>query len=138
MIGLSFLVETLTIFDIVRNQYFYFTDELFGSVAQGIAAFIMVQLAAEVSDDGLEALTFGMLMTNWSISGSLASLLGNLISTPFHVIGWFFLKKLSNIHNRKRQKQSDPNKSNKTSKTQVKWVLFGLSGVHETSLVETA
>ena len=116
MIGLSFLVETLTIFDIVRNQYFYFTDELFGSVAQGIAAFIMVQLAAEVSDDGLEALTFGMLMTNWSISGSLASLLGNLISTPFHVIGWFFLKQLSNIQNRTIR---DRSKVTRTSRTRL-------------------
>ena len=87
MIAVALIVETMTIFDIVRNQYFYFTEELFGSVAQGISVFIMVQLAAEISDDGLEALTFGVLMTNWTISSCIASMLGNLFSTPFNVIG---------------------------------------------------
>ena len=80
-------METLTIFGFVRNQYFYFTEELLASVAQGVATFIMVQLAAEISDDGLETLTFGMLMTNWTISVCISSMLGNLISSPFDVVG---------------------------------------------------
>ncbi len=87
MVAVALVIESVTIFDIFRNQYFYFAEELLQSVAQATSCFIMLQLAAEVSETGLEALTFGMLMTNWTISSSVSVIIGNLVSAPFHVIG---------------------------------------------------
>ncbi|XP_063728175.1 uncharacterized protein LOC134855553 isoform X2 [Symsagittifera roscoffensis] len=85
IVGVSVVVEGLTIFDWVRSQYFYFSEDLLTSVAQAACAFIMLQLAAEVSEKGLEALTFGMLMTNWTISACFSVIIGNIISAPFQV-----------------------------------------------------
>ena len=85
MILLGLLIESLVIFDVIRNQYFYFSEDLLVMAAYAVFAFIMLQLAAEVSEDGLEALTFGMMMTNWTCSNSFAAIIGNLVSAPFDV-----------------------------------------------------
>ena len=56
-------------------------------VNTGLGHFIMLQLAAEIAESGLEAMTFGVLMTNWTMSTVLSSVIGNILSVPFGVIG---------------------------------------------------
>ena len=86
IVVVSLVVEGATCFDLIRSQYFYFSEELLSGVALAVSGFIMLQVAAEVSEDGLEALTFGMLMTNWTVSASFGTMIGNIISAPFKVV----------------------------------------------------
>ena len=48
IVAVSVVVEGLTIFDFVRSQYFYFSEDLLTSVALATCGFIMLQVAAEV------------------------------------------------------------------------------------------
>ncbi|XP_075244381.1 folate transporter 1-like isoform X2 [Convolutriloba macropyga] len=86
MMSVGLLVESLTIFDVIRSQFFYFSEDLVVSFASGLGHFIMLQLAAEIAESGLEAMTFGVLMTNWTMSTVLSSVIGNILSVPFGVI----------------------------------------------------
>ena len=87
VISVSVIVESFVVFDVVRNQYFYFTEDLVSFVSHAVLLFIMIQVAAEVATEGLEAIVFTMMMANWTCSYSFAVILGNLVSLPFQVIG---------------------------------------------------
>ncbi|XP_075263785.1 folate transporter 1-like [Convolutriloba macropyga] len=87
IILLTAFAQLITIFDVVRNQYFYLlADETSCTLFLGILIYIAINLSAELSNESQEATTYGLLATIRLLTNPISTAIGNSVSAPFDVV----------------------------------------------------
>ena len=82
--ALDSISQFLTIYDIVRDPYFYLGEPIVKEVPAAMLGLVTNLIANEVADDTNCALVIGMLKSIGGIGGPLAILLSNQIFGTFH------------------------------------------------------
>jgi len=72
-----------TIFDVVRNQYFFLDDSLILSIPSAMSFIVSTYVIVEMAEKGNEGLTYGLMSTASNIGGPLATTLSNAIFGAF-------------------------------------------------------
>ncbi|KAL3905584.1 MAG: hypothetical protein SGPRY_010863 [Prymnesium sp.] len=67
----------LTVFDVVRNQYFYLDDTLITAIPAAASFIVATFVIVEVAQPGSEAITYGVLTTAGNLGGPVSSGLSN-------------------------------------------------------------
>jgi len=83
----------LTIFDVVRNQYFFLDEILLVAVPKAASFVVGVFVIVELAEEGSEGLAYGLLTTLGNLGNPVSTVLSNLI------FGHFFHPSLSNAQN---------------------------------------
>ena len=84
---LTAFAQLVTIFGVVRNQYFYlFADETSCTLFLGVLIYIAINLSAELSNESQEATTYGLLATIRLLTSPISTAIGNSVSAPFDVV----------------------------------------------------
>ncbi|KAL1522620.1 hypothetical protein AB1Y20_017602 [Prymnesium parvum] len=73
-------ITFITIYDVLRNQYFYLDDGLITAIPSAASFIVGTYVIVELAQPGTEALTYGILTTASNLGGPVASGLSN----------WFF------------------------------------------------
>lgn len=68
-----------TVFDVVRNQYFYLGEDVITMVPAAARFLVTTFVVVEMAPDGLEGITYGMLTTLHNLGGPIARALSNQI-----------------------------------------------------------
>jgi len=68
-----------TIYDVVRNQYFFLGEDLIVMVPAAIRFVFTTFVVVEISPDGKEGITYGMLTTLHNLGGPIARAIGNYV-----------------------------------------------------------
>ena len=66
-----------TIYDVVRNQYFYLDDALITSIPSAASFIVTTFVIVEVAQPGTEGITYGVLTTAANLGGPVSSGLSN-------------------------------------------------------------
>ncbi|OQS04049.1 transmembrane protein [Thraustotheca clavata] len=77
-------VSFLTIFDIVRNQWFYLGAPVLGNIPQGVRFVVSGYVTVEVAEVGFEGTTYGLLTTISNLAMPFASSLSKNVDAYFH------------------------------------------------------
>lgn len=75
---------TLTVFDVVRNQYFYLGETVLLEVPMAANFVVSTFVVVEMADDGNEGLVYGLLTTAANLGYPMAQALSNQIFGLFH------------------------------------------------------
>ncbi|RHY32970.1 hypothetical protein DYB32_002068 [Aphanomyces invadans] len=79
------VVQFLTIYDIVRNQWFYLGVPLTEQLPAGINWAVNVFVIVELAEDGNEGIVYGLLTTVGNLPGIFGSVLTNIYCAHFDV-----------------------------------------------------
>ena len=74
----------LTVYDVIRNQYFYLGDNLSQALPSATAFVINLFAIIEIAEPGAEGLTYGVITTAGSLGGLVSTPLSNWIFGYFH------------------------------------------------------
>jgi len=75
--------STLTIFDIVRNQYFYLGETVLVEFPLAANFVVSTFVIVEMAEDGNEGMVYGLLTTTGNLGGPVARAIGNQLYTVF-------------------------------------------------------
>ncbi|OQS01846.1 transmembrane protein [Thraustotheca clavata] len=78
-------VSFLTIFDYVRNQWFYLGGPVLGHIPEGVRYIVTGFVIVEIADAGHEGATYGLLTTVGNLASPFAVALSKVVDAPFHV-----------------------------------------------------
>ncbi|RHY02980.1 hypothetical protein DYB36_008011 [Aphanomyces astaci] len=79
------VVQFLTIYDVVRNQWFYLGVPLTEQLPAGINWAVNVFVIVELAEDGHEGIVYGLLTTVGNLPGIFGSVLTNIYCAQFDV-----------------------------------------------------
>ncbi|XP_075255530.1 folate-biopterin transporter-like isoform X2 [Convolutriloba macropyga] len=79
------VVEFLTIYDIVRNPYFYFADDVISAIPEGMGHLVGGLMLIEICPKGLEALFHSLLVTSFIVGMIIGTPIANVMTTGFDV-----------------------------------------------------
>ncbi|RHY00499.1 hypothetical protein DYB36_013159 [Aphanomyces astaci] len=85
MIIIDGFVVYMTIWDVVRNQWFYTGVALADNFPLGLRFIVSTYVAVEIADKGTEGATYGLISTVNNLSGPFASILYKYINSYFKV-----------------------------------------------------
>ncbi|KAF0776185.1 hypothetical protein AaE_000116 [Aphanomyces astaci] len=85
VIAVDGFVVYMTIWDVVRNQWFYTGVALADNIPFGIRFIVSTYVAVEIADKGTEGATYGLISTVNNLSGPFASILYKYINSYFKV-----------------------------------------------------
>ena len=74
----------LTIFDVVRNQYFWLDDGLLTAIPAAMNFVVSTYVMVEMAEPGTEGVTYGLLTTASNLAGPVAGALSNVIFGAFN------------------------------------------------------
>ncbi|OQR91862.1 transmembrane protein [Achlya hypogyna] len=83
VVALDASVSFLTIFNVVRNQWFYLGAPVLGNIPQGIRFVVSGYVTVEVAEVGFEGTTYGLLTTVSNLALPFASSLSKLVDSCF-------------------------------------------------------
>ncbi|EQC25014.1 hypothetical protein SDRG_17092 [Saprolegnia diclina VS20] len=83
VVALDATVSFLTIFDVLRNQWFYLGAPVLGNIPQGVRFVVATYAAVEVAEVGLEGTTYGLLTTVSNLAQPFASSLSKMVDGYF-------------------------------------------------------
>lgn len=75
--------QFLTIFGVVRNQYFYLGETFLLEIPDGINFVVSTYVIVEMADNGNEGLVYGLLTTTYNLGSPFGRALGNQIYAGF-------------------------------------------------------
>merc|ERR1719499_1384124 len=75
--------STLTIFDIVRNQYFYLGETVLVEFPNAANFVVSTFVIVEMADDGNEGMVYGLLTTSMNLGAPLGRAIANQLYTVF-------------------------------------------------------
>ena len=79
------VVEFITIFDIYRNPYFYFADDVISAIPEGMGHLVGGLMLIEICPKGLEALFHSLLVTSFIVGMIIGSPIANAMTSPFRI-----------------------------------------------------
>jgi len=74
----------LTVYNVVRNQYFYLEDDLVTAIPSAMNFIVATYVMVEVAEPGTEGITYGLLTTANNVGGPVATALSNWIFGYFN------------------------------------------------------
>jgi len=77
------IFSTLTIFNVVRNQYFYLGETVLVELPLAANFVVSTFVIVEMADDGNEGMVYGLLTTTANLGGPVARAIGNQLYTVF-------------------------------------------------------
>ncbi|CAE7355179.1 unnamed protein product [Symbiodinium natans] len=80
---LDCIPQFLTIFDIVRNQYFYLGEPLTQNVPEAMTELVYIFMVNELADEGNTALVIGLVLTIKSLGQPLSVMISNQVFALF-------------------------------------------------------
>jgi hypothetical protein len=83
----------MTIFGVVRNQYFFLGEAFLVSLPRATSFVVSIYVIVELAEEGGEGLAYGVLTTIGNLSGPLSTVLSN------YIFGHFFFPSLSDSKN---------------------------------------
>ncbi|OQS04053.1 transmembrane protein [Thraustotheca clavata] len=83
VVALDSTVSFLTIFDIVRNQWFYLGAPVLGNIPQGVRFVVSTYASVEVAEVGFEGTTYGLLTTVSNLAGPFSSSVSKFVDSFF-------------------------------------------------------
>jgi len=81
--GVDMLFSYPTIYDVIRNQYFYLGEEVLLDIPSAANFVVGTFYIVEMADDGNEGLVYGLLTTIANLGGPVANALSNQIFEMF-------------------------------------------------------
>jgi hypothetical protein len=84
-----------TIFDVIRNKYFYLGPTVVEGIPSGIQFIVSGFVTVEVAEPGYEAATFGLLATVGNLSIPFAGSVSNLVGSMFNAYKEAFISDTS-------------------------------------------
>ena len=78
-------VDILAVFGTVRNQFFFFADDVIEAIPEGIIYILLMHVAASVSASGVEGTLFALLMSIYTLTQPFALAMGNIATAVFDV-----------------------------------------------------
>ncbi|RHZ09344.1 hypothetical protein DYB26_009095 [Aphanomyces astaci] len=85
VIAVDGFVVYMTIWDVVRNQWFYTGVALADNIPFGIRFIVSTYVAVEIADKGTEGATYGLISTVNNLSGPFASIFYKYVNSFFKV-----------------------------------------------------
>ncbi|XP_075244351.1 uncharacterized protein LOC142338467 isoform X2 [Convolutriloba macropyga] len=76
-------VVTVTIFGFIRDQYFWFVDDLFYSVTRFWFTYVMELIIVEYAPNGIEGITYALVWSICTVGESIGAAISNLVMSPF-------------------------------------------------------
>ena len=73
----------MTIFDVIRNQYFWFVDDLIYSLTRFWFDYVMELVIVEYAPNGIEGISYALVWAFYTIGQSTGSAISNFIMSPF-------------------------------------------------------
>jgi len=95
MTTLDGLSSFCTIFDIIRNKYFYLGPTVVEGFASGVQFIVSAFVTVEIAEPGYEAATFGLLATVSNLSIPFAGSVSNLVGSMFNAYSDAFISDTS-------------------------------------------
>ncbi|RHY05671.1 hypothetical protein DYB30_002699 [Aphanomyces astaci] len=83
MVVVDGIVNFVTIWDVVRNQWFYTGLALVNNVPDGIRFIVGMYCTVEVADVGTEGATYGLITTMGNLAGPFASVVYKYVNSYF-------------------------------------------------------
>jgi hypothetical protein len=80
--GVDMVFSYLTIFDIVRNQYFYLGETFVTTIPSAVNFIVAAFVIVEMADDGNEGLVFGLLSSAANLANPFSTALSNVVFGP--------------------------------------------------------
>ena len=77
------IVVTLTVFNVVRDEYFWFVDDVFDSIIRFWFIYIIELVTVEYAPDGIEGISYALIWAIVNIGRCIGSALANFIMSPF-------------------------------------------------------
>ena len=81
----EYSVEFLTIFNVVRNPYFYFADDVISAIPEGMGHLVGSLMLIEICPTGLEALFHSLLVTSFIVGMTIGIPIANGMAAPFEI-----------------------------------------------------
>lgn len=82
-IGMDAFTSFFTIYDVVRNQWFYLGAPVLSNIPQGVRFIVSGYITVEVADEGYEATTYGLLTTVHNLSGPFSVSISSQMNAHF-------------------------------------------------------
>jgi len=92
LVGVDSIFTTFTVFDIIRNQYFYLGETVMLEFPMAANFVVGTYVIVEMADDGNEGMVYGLLTTTMNLGSPVARAIGNQVYAHFHPL-------LSDSHN---------------------------------------
>jgi hypothetical protein len=83
--GLSAILMSLTIWDILRNQWFYTGMNLAHNIPSGVLFIVASYCAVEIADVGNEGATYGLVTTVYNLAKPFAAVIYKFVNSYFKV-----------------------------------------------------
>ena len=74
----------LTVFNVVRNQYFFLDDGLITAIPSAMNFVVSTYVMVELAEPGTEGITYGLLTTASNLGGPVSSAISNWLFGAFH------------------------------------------------------
>ncbi|OQR82748.1 Folate-Biopterin Transporter (FBT) Family [Achlya hypogyna] len=78
-------VMFLTIFDVVRNQWFYLGVPIAEKIPMAMNSMVSMFVVAELATIGNEGVMYGLVTTIMNLPGIFTSMITNVVNVPFHI-----------------------------------------------------
>ncbi|CAK4715658.1 unnamed protein product [Aphanomyces euteiches] len=85
IVAVDATVTTLTVYDVVRNEWFFLGAPVVNSLAQGVRFVVTGFVTVEVTDAGHEGATYGLVTTVSNLASPLAVSISKIIDSAFQV-----------------------------------------------------
>ncbi|KDO28849.1 hypothetical protein SPRG_05720 [Saprolegnia parasitica CBS 223.65] len=79
------VVMFFTIFDVVRNQWFFLGVPIAEMIPNAMNSMVSMFVIAELAGSGNEGVMFGLVTTIMNLPGLFTSIITNVINVPFHI-----------------------------------------------------
>ena len=76
-------VVSMTVFNVIRNQYFWFVDDIFDSVIRFWFVYVLELVMVEYAPNGIEGISYALIWAIVNIGRAIGSALANFIMSPF-------------------------------------------------------
>ena len=76
-------IVTMTVFDVIRNQFFWFVDDIFDSVIRFWFVYVLELVMVEYAPNGIEGISYALIWAIMNIGRAIGSALANFVMSPF-------------------------------------------------------
>jgi hypothetical protein len=81
-LGVDMIFSYFTIFDVVRNQYFYLGETFVTTVPSAVNFIVAAFVIVEMADEGNEGLVFGLLSSAANLASPFSTAISNYVFGP--------------------------------------------------------
>jgi len=84
LVSIDAALTFITIYDVVRNQYFFLGESVLTSIPEAMQFVVSTFVIVEMASDGTEGVVYGLLTTAHNLGGPIGRAIGNQVYSNFH------------------------------------------------------